>query len=387
MSNQDRAPCVCMVCGYRPTPSGGGTEKYVYELCLGLLERGLQVEIACEDRSYLPDEENPLAGHVRGIAPMPHIESLVDAFREKSRRLSDAIDFSRYDVIHSHGQFGFEPFFHANRLRHRPALVSTFHLTALGPVARYQDLGLPDPREAAVDRATSLMEEVLARLSDRCIAVSEGVAAELINLYRTDAGAVTTVLNWFDPGTFYPRDRGASRHELRMSPEGSYVLYVGHFNMSRGDILKDALRALPPGVIMLVLHHDTDPAVQAEFGDRVEFRGHVSADGMARYYSAVDLLCFPALYAGFGLVLTEAMACGCPCVVFDYPAMNEVVTAASGYLVQEPTGRALAAAIAQGLADGSQKSVAARERAELFRKRDQVDRMIDVYRDALAVAR
>ena len=50
---------VCMVCGYRPTPSGGGTEKHVYELTSGLLTRGVQVDIVCEDRSFLPDKYRP----------------------------------------------------------------------------------------------------------------------------------------------------------------------------------------------------------------------------------------------------------------------------------------------------------------------------------------
>ena len=36
---------VCMVCGFRPTPSGGGTEKHVYELTRGLLARGVSVDI------------------------------------------------------------------------------------------------------------------------------------------------------------------------------------------------------------------------------------------------------------------------------------------------------------------------------------------------------
>ncbi|HZT97696.1 MAG TPA: glycosyltransferase family 4 protein [Chloroflexota bacterium] len=376
---------ICMICGYRPTPSGGGTEKYVFELVSGLLERGLTVDFACEDRSFLPDAENPLKDHLLDVrGKLTHPDNQVDAFREKSRCLADAIDFSRYDVIHSHGQFGYEPFFRIVSERGRPALVSTFHLTALGPVVRYRDLGLPEPREAAVDRATSLMEEALARVSDRCIAVSRGVESELIELYRASPDRITTILNWYDHEVFAPRDRLEARRRLGLSATAPYLMYIGHFNMSRGDILLDALRMLPEEVTLLVLHHESDWRVQREFGRRVQFMGHVDAAEMGWYYSAADLLIFPTLYAGFGLVLIEAMACGLPPVCFDYPAMNEVVTAESGYLVGEPTGSALAAAAIRALAeDRSAKSKEAIRHAQTFRLDRQIDRVVEVYSAAL----
>ncbi len=377
---------VCMVCGYRPTPSGGGTEKYVFELTRGLLQRGIEVDIACEDRSFLPDDENPLASRILGIkSGLTYPENQVDAFREKSRALADAIDFSRYDVIHSHGQFGYEPFFRIVSEPDRPALVSTFHLTALGPVVRYAQLGLPEPREAAVDRATSLMEEAIARVSDHCIAVSEGVASELVDLYLTSPSRITTILNWYDSGTFFSRNNTEARHRLGLDPDRQYLLYIGHFDMSRGDILIEAMRNLPLDVTLLVLHHTSDERVKREFGSRVEFRGHVPADEMSWYYSAVDLLVFPTLYAGFGLVLVEAMASGLAPVCFDYEAMNEVVTTDTGYLVREPTGSSLAEGIKEGLREGrSRKSQEAINRASSFRLEDQIDRVIEVYGRAAA---
>ncbi len=377
---------VCMVCGFRPTPSGGGTEKHVYELTRGLLARGVAVDIVCEDRQFLLDGANPLADQIIGVAPASLRErGTIENFREKSRRFSKLIDPSRYDIVHCHGQYGFNAMLHLSQQALRPSLVSTFHLTALGPVERYRQLGLPEPQEAAVDRAAALMEETIGRLSDRCIAVSHGVAQEVRDFYGVPKERVHVIYNWYDPAIYRPLDRRATRRELGLDADARYLLYVGHFHMSRGTLFAEVLRLLPKDVRVLVVHDESDAAITSEFGDQVRFTGHLPPHQMALYYSAVDLLCFPALYGGFGLVLIEAMACGCPPVVFDHAAMNEVVTEDSGYLVREPTPSAYAAVLQRALRDGPKKAIAARQRARAFNMEANIDAVLALYDDALGV--
>lgn len=166
-----------MVCGYRPTPAGGGTEKHVYELTRGLLERGVHVEIICEDRPFLPDADNPLAPYILGVTPASlRDHNRIGHFMEKSARFSELIDPSRYDVVHCHGQYGYHIALRWTQRVRRPLLISGFHLTALGPIERYKQLGLGEPEEAPIDRAVAFMEHAMAYLSDYCIAVSRGVA-------------------------------------------------------------------------------------------------------------------------------------------------------------------------------------------------------------------
>jgi hypothetical protein len=75
---------VCMVTGYRPTLSGGGMEKHVYELVGGLRRRGIEVEIICEDRSFLPDAANELAHCIIGVEPDSlHATGWTALYREK----------------------------------------------------------------------------------------------------------------------------------------------------------------------------------------------------------------------------------------------------------------------------------------------------------------
>lgn len=369
-----------MVCGYRPTPAGGGTEKHVYELTGGLLKRGVHVEIICEDRPFLPDADNPLAPYILGVAPESlRRRSRIEQFMEKSERFLELIDPSRYDIVHCHGQYGYHIVLRWTQLARRPLLISGFHLTALGPIERYKQLGLGEPEEAPSDRAVAFMEHAMAYLSDYCIAVSRGVAREVVEFYGVPPERVQVIANWYDPSIFRQTDPQIARCSLNLKPTARYLLYVGHFNMSRGKIMAEILRRLPCDITLLVAHHEEDEAIIAEFGDRVRFIGHCKPQTLALYYSAADLLCFSSLYGGFGLVLVEAMACGCPPVVFDYAAMNELVTDDSGYLVAEPTADAYSAVVERALSDGRKKAPAARRLAQAFHMDRQVEAVLDLY--------
>ncbi len=234
-----------------------------------------------------------------------------------------------------------------------------------------------------MDDVVAFMEETMGRLSDKCIAVSHGVAQEITKLYSVPVDNVEVISNWYDPSVFHPFEREFARYQLQLDAKAPYLLYVGHLNMSRGKIMVEAMRRLPHNVTLLVVHHEEDEAIISEFGTRVRFTGHLSPEMLALYYSAVDLLCFSSLYGGFGLVLVEAMACGCPPVVFNYAAMNEVVTEESGYLVMQPSPAAYAAVIAKALNDEGKKAAGARRRARRFNMSVQIDAILNVYRKIL----
>jgi len=328
----------------------------------------------------MPDAENPLAPCIMGVAP----ESLrsrnsIDQFMEKSKRFSELIDPSRYDIVHCHGQYGYHIALRWARLVRRPPLISGFHLTALGPIERYKELGLGEPDEAPIDRAVAFMEHAMGYFSDHCIAVSRGVASEVVKFYDVPGDRVQVIANWYDPRIFQEFDSQTARGLLNLKAAARYLLYVGHFNMSRGKIMAAALRRLPNDITLLVAHHEEDEAIVAEFGDRVRFTGHCTPQTLALYYAAADLLCFPSLYGGFGLVLVEAMACGCAPVVFDYAAMNELVTEDSGYLVVEPTAEAYSSVVERALSDGRKKAPAARRRAQAFQMDLQIEAVVDLY--------
>lgn len=375
---------VCMLSGYRPTPGGGGTEKHIFELARGLLDRNVDVDILCEDRSFLPDADNPLASHVIGIdSESLHEEDWVPQYLEKSRRFAAVLDPGRYDIVHCHSHYGYHTALRLARLIDRPALVTTYHLTPIGSLKRFEQLGFTLPPGAPIDRSVSIMEETMASLSDRCIAVSRGVAAEITEHYGVPEDRVRVIYNWYDPDIFFPRSRSSARRMLGLSPDATYLLYVGHFSDFRGAVLADTLKRLPDSVRLIAVHPEADEQIRAEFGDRVLFPGYQPPEQLAYYYAAADLQCFTPIYGAFGLVLVEGMACGLPPVVFDLPAMNEIVTPASGYLVPEPTAAAYGAAVLDALPSMALKREGAIERAGDFRMDGQIDRVLNLYGEAL----
>jgi D-inositol-3-phosphate glycosyltransferase len=379
---------VCLVLGYRPSPGGGGTETHVYELAQGLVARGVSVDVMCEDRTYLPDRLPDLPVRFITVAS----ESLandgwLERSREKSQRFAQALDPTHYDIVHAHNHYGLDIALKLAGLEQRPALVTTFHLTAGGLLERFRHLGLGEPDNASDELAVAAMESAVARLSDCSIAVSRGVASELQCLYGQPADRVTTVYNWYNPQIFTPHDPDSSRRLLGLDPDGTYLLYVGEFRWNRGRFLAEVMRHLPCWVKLLAIHPSEDAQIRAEFGDRVRFVGYVPHDRMALYYSAADLQCFPAVYGGFGLVLAEGMACGCPPVVFDYPAMNEVVTKESGYLVGEYSAEAYAATLTRALDERHVMREEARRRALAFEMRSQIGTVLSLYQSAAAQAR
>ena len=71
----------------------------------------------------------------------------------------------------------------------------------------------------------------------------------------------------------------------------------------------------------------------------VIFPGHVPAAEKVDYYRLADVLVFPSLMEGFGLVVAEAMSCGLPVVVSNRGSLPELVVPAAGGLVVDPTDR------------------------------------------------
>jgi glycosyltransferase involved in cell wall biosynthesis len=355
-------------------------EKHVFELAQGLLQRGVNVEIICEDRSHLPDPEAPLADRIIGLpSDTLRSEGWVARYEEKSRRFAAMLDPDRYDVVHCHSHYGRDVALALAGQARRPALVTTYHLTPLGLLERMRALDIPEPEGAPIDRAVAEMEGTAARLSDRCIAVSRGVQREVMQFYGVPEDRVPVIYNWYDPQSFERHTRESAREQLDLDPDAPYLLYIGHFELHRGRLLAQAMRLLPPEITLLVVHPEADSAIEDELGDRVRFFGYQTPQGLALLYAAADLQCFPTIYSGFGLVLVEGMACGCPPIVFNHSAMNEIVTPDSGFLVDEPSADAYARGVREALPRAASKREGARQRARAFRMEPQIDRVLDLY--------
>ena len=71
---------------------------------------------------------------------------------------------------------------------------------------------------------------------------------------------------------------------------------------------------------------------QSVGAENIEFTGLVKAE---EYYQKASIICHTSLSESFGLVLVEAMNCGCVPIAFDsFPACHDLIPNDCGYLIK-----------------------------------------------------
>jgi glycosyltransferase involved in cell wall biosynthesis len=200
-------------------------------------------------------------------------------------------------------------------------------------------------------------------------AVSEATAADLRRLARVPEDRIRVVHEGVDR-IFRPRPGAAERVAERWSQAAPFFLYVGALDVRKNPpgLLK-AWAAARAGGAELDLLVAGEPGRQApgSMGD-ARLLGSVDDDGLADLFSAAGCLLFPSLYEGFGLPPLEAMACGCPVVVYRNSSLPEVVGDA-GVLVPNRDADALGRAAAELVLDPVRRRAAVaagREQAAKF---------------------
>jgi glycosyltransferase involved in cell wall biosynthesis len=149
------------------------------------------------------------------------------------------------------------------------------------------------------------------------------------------------------------------------------VLYLGAAAMSKGIVyLIDAARTLEReevrftcvGSVQVHVRHSWIPK-------NIEFRGTVARSSVRSILGQADVLVFPTLSDGFGLVQLEAMAAGLP-VIATRNCGEVVEHMRSGVLVAERSAEAIAQAVMQLVRDKnllSELSAGALKRVTEFR--------------------
>jgi len=162
---------------------------------------------------------------------------------------------------------------------------------------------------------------------------SLGVPAERIVLGRN------TVDNSWWAARAAEVDRVAVRRAWSIPADAPVALFCAKLQSWKrpGDLLEAFARANVPGSHLVFagdgpLRRELEQrAGSLGLGDRVHFLGFVNQSGLPAVYVASDLLVLPSDYEPFGLVVNEAMICGCPAVVSDrvgakYDLVREGVT-------------------------------------------------------------
>jgi glycosyltransferase involved in cell wall biosynthesis len=167
-----------------------------------------------------------------------------------------------------------------------------------------------------------------------------------------------------------------------------HLLFVGRLVEKKGvryllDALAILARRYPDLELTVAGDGPLRPSLErraAELGivDSVHFLGGVPHSSLPDLYRRATLAVFPFVVAadgdqeGFGLVVVEAMGCGCPVIASDLPAVHSSVEPGVTATLVPPTDvAALAAAIAKYLDDPAER--ARHADAALARVHDRFD--------------
>jgi len=285
-----------------------------------------------------------------------------------------ALSGRRPDVIHSHSFFGLGiEALVASRMLGVP-VIGTNHTHVPG-FAPY----IPVPVERAIDWVVWYYNRCEA-ITAPSRTVFEGLGLARMK-HRPHIVSNPIDLSVFQPGT--PDVRAATRCKYGL--DGPVILYAGRLGPEKNiETVLHALALLPAAPQLALAGHGAhEPvlrrlAVELGVADRVVFLGTLLPAELARVFGAADLFAMMSTSETQSMASLQAMACGLPVLAPDRGAIAEFVSPSTGRLVPPDDAAALAAAIADLLADPAGR-VRMGEAAHRLAQRHSVEAVSDAW--------
>ncbi len=207
-----------------------------------------------------------------------------------------------------------------------------------------------------------------AKISDAVIAVSKSTKRDMVRLLHADPSKIKVIYEGVGKDYFNPADEKTFTYlkDKWKLPE-QYIYYVGSVEPRKN--LATVVRALrqlqtdKSDTIKLVvsggkswLNSELYQTIK-ELGleEKVIFTGRVSEEEKIAFLQHAFVFVFPSFYEGFGLMVLEAFASGCPVITANNSALPEIAGDA-GILIDATDFNALAKEIGNLLSNPSKRS-------------------------------
>ncbi|MBN2705046.1 MAG: glycosyltransferase [Deltaproteobacteria bacterium] len=193
------------------------------------------------------------------------------------------------------------------------------------------------------------------RRSDKIIAISAGLAEEYRKLEPIANEKLAVIYNGvLDLPTL--NDAGPPPHPWLAKKDLPVLMSAGRLVKSKDfRTLLLALHRVPRPVRLIILGEGPERASLGKLALELGLEGKIFFAGFVTHPQTwmfhADLFISSSLYEGFGNVIVEALAAGCPVIATDCPhGPREIIEqAGSGRLIPTGDAAALAAAITEGL--------------------------------------
>ncbi|HVO41739.1 MAG TPA: glycosyltransferase family 1 protein [Aggregatilineales bacterium] len=298
-------------------------------------------------------------------------------------QLAQPFQLGAFDLVH-------ELAFVAPLLMSRPFVVTVYDLTFV----RYPER-LSSSRRLYLHALTGLS----CRRARRVLAISQSTADDLVTLLHVPRARIDLAIPGIDPRFCpLPAPEIARWRSAKGLPD-RFLLFVGTLEPRKNlPVLLRAYAALPEAdrrAVPLVLAGgagwmtDTiDQTIQdGNLATTVHRVGFVPDSDLVWWYNAAEALVYPSVFEGWGMPVTEAMACGKPVLVSDVSSLPEAVGDAGCRLPPESIP-AWTEALQRCLHDSDwrdERGARALERAKQFTWQRTAQQTIQSYYRALAV--
>lgn len=180
-------------------------------------------------------------------------------------------------------------------------------------------------------------------------------------------------------------DRARVRQSWTVPPGARVVLFCGKLQSWKrpGDLLRAFARACVAQSYLVIVGEgplrDELEVLAGKLGvkDRVRFLGFVNQSELPEVYAACDVLVLPSQHEPWGLVVNEAMVCGCGAIVSDRVGAREdlIIEGETGYSYRAGDIQSLSELLTRVLGDEQQMrrlGQGARRRMEHWSYREHV---------------
>ncbi|MGI4788767.1 MAG: glycosyltransferase family 4 protein [Janthinobacterium lividum] len=377
----------------------GGSRTAARELARGLTERGHRVTfLVGRQNADAPEDETRNGVRIVRYAGAGKAGEYVRQGQEACAKLMHETSF---DLAHTH--FAYAGLGPLRALPNSIPRVRTFH----GPWDEEgwiedTQCGTAWTIKACVKRCLRRqIERGSLKSSAKVLTLSQCFKNMTSGSYGVSEQRVKTIPGGADTNAFYPApDKTAVRRELGLPLEGQILLSIRRLVPRMG--LDRLIQAMPeviarcPNTRLLIGGQGPEEArlqtliSTLRLDAHVRLIGFIPSEKLAAYYQAADLFVMPTLaLEGFGLVTTEALACGLAVVGTPIGATPEILIPLDQRLIaRSPASHDLADAVAGYLLGDWRQALAPKRLHEYVQRNytwDQhVSRTEQVYWDLIS---